>query len=82
MKAITVQNSSKNVTAREVVIMNFISNLMIKDNDIRKSNVESKRTNSNRKYGLSLYNAIEFNRDNSSKTTRNQYFDMICNRII
>jgi hypothetical protein len=82
MKAITTQNLTRNSTAREVIIMNFISNIMIKDNDIKKSNVENKRINSNRDYGLCLYNALEFSKDKSSKTSYNQQFEMICNRLV
>jgi hypothetical protein len=82
MKAITAQNINKSITAREVVTMNFISNMMIKDNDIRKSNAESKRIKSNRDHGLNLYNAIEFSKEFSNKTSQNQYFDLICNKII
>ena len=82
MKAITTQNLTRNITAREVVIMNFISNMMIRDNDIKESNVENKRSNLTRDYGLSLYNAIEFSKDSSRKTTHNQYFEMLCNRLI
>ena len=82
MKAITAQNINKNITAREVVMMNFISNIMIKDNDIKKSNVESKRMDSRRDHGLNLYNAIEFSNESSKKTSQNLYFDLICNRVI
>ena len=82
MKTIATQNLVKNTTAREVVIMNFISNIMIKDNDIKKSNVESKKTKLARAYGLSLYNTLEYNKDNSSKTAHNQYFEMLCNKLV
>jgi hypothetical protein len=82
MKAITIQNLTRNITAREVVIMSFISNIMIKANDIRKSSVESKRKNSDQDYGLNLYKALEFSKDNSSKTGHNQHFELICNRLV
>lgn len=94
MKAITTININAGFEAgrkqlvtrlmaiREVVIMNFISNIMIKDNDIKKSNVENKRVNSNRDYGLNLYNSLEYCRDNSSKTNHNQQLEMICNRLV
>jgi len=82
MKAITTQNLTRNITAREVVIMNFISNIFIKDNDTKRSNVESKRMNTNQDYGLSLYNTLEFSKDNPSKTSHNQHFEMICNRLV
>lgn len=82
MKASTTQSLTKSITAREVVIMNFISSMMIKDNDIKKSNVEIKNTRSNRENGLNVYNNIEFSKEFSSKTSHNPYFEMICNRVI
>jgi hypothetical protein len=82
MKAITTQNLTRNITAREVVNMNFISNIMIKDNDIKKSNIQSKKTDLSQDRGLSLYNTLEFCKDNSSRTSPNQQFEMICNRLV
>lgn len=62
--------------------MNFINNIMIKDTDMKKSNIENKRQNSNQDHGLNLYNTLEFNRDNLRKTSHNQQFEMICNRLV
>lgn len=82
MKVIASQNLTPNITAREVVIMNLISNIMIKHNNTKTLKVESKKINSNQDNGLSLYNTLEFSKEYSSKTCHNQQFELICNRLV
>jgi hypothetical protein len=94
MKAITVNSIdsgletgkgtfiTRNKTAREVGLMNLISNIMIKDNDIKKSSVENKRTNLNHDYGFNLYKALEFTMDHPKKTSHNLQMEIICSRLV
>jgi hypothetical protein len=65
-----------------VVIMNFISNIMIKDNDIKKSAAENKSASINEDYGFNLYKALEFNMDSSKKASHNLQMEMICNKLV
>ncbi|MDF2891894.1 MAG: hypothetical protein K0R80_2261 [Clostridia bacterium] len=74
--------ANSNKTAREVVLMNLISNIMIKDNDIKKSSIENKRTNINQDHGFNLYKALEFSMDHPKKTSHNLQMELICSRLI
>lgn len=73
---------TRNNTAREVVLMNLISNIMIKDNDIKKSTVESKQKGINQDFGFNLYKTLEFSRDNSHKSSHNLQMEIICSRLV
>lgn len=95
MKALTVSNFidtgfevskktlvNRNNSAREVVLMNLISNIMIKDNDIKNNSLDIKKSNTNFDHGYDLYRNIEFGKNSSKNISRNMHMDMICNRII
>lgn len=73
---------NRNNTAREVVIMNLISTIMIKDNDVKHSSSESKRSNINDDNGYNLYKNLEFGKRESKHISRNIHMDMICNRLV
>ncbi|OGO77802.1 MAG: hypothetical protein A2Y23_15070 [Clostridiales bacterium GWB2_37_7] len=94
MKAITTNSISSSLdadrrtlktrirTAREVIHMNLISNIMIKDKDIKKSLKDNKSYDENQDHGLNLYRTLEFSKDHSKKTNHNMHFEMVCNRLI
>lgn len=62
------------------VIMNLISNIMIKDYDMKKDSMDIKKMKANQ--GLSIYKALEFSKEQSNTQSQNPYFEMICNKII
>lgn len=91
MKAISINASletgsktlaASNKTAREVVLMNIISNIMIKDKDIKKSTVENKFNSSIEDRGFNLYRALEFSKDKSIKANHNLQMEIICSRLV
>jgi hypothetical protein len=94
MKAITANSIDSGIVAkrkklitriiatREVLLMNLISNILIKDKDIKKSNVENKVKNINEDYGFNLYRALEFGKDHSNKANHNLQMEMICSRLV
>lgn len=73
---------NRNNSAKEVVIMNLISTIMIKDNDVKHSSSESKRSDINFDNGYSLYKNLEFGKRESKHVSRNIHMDMICNRLV
>lgn len=73
---------NRNNTAREVVIMNLISSIMIRDNDMKHSSSESKRTDMSQDHGFNLYKNLEFGKRESKHVSRNIHMDMICNRLV
>lgn len=73
---------NRNHTAREVVIMNLISSIMIKENDIKNSSVENKKSIIDFDRGYNLYRNLEFSKSNSKNVSRNIHMDMICNRLV
>lgn len=73
---------NRNISAREVVLMNLISSIMIRDNDMENNSLDIKKSNTNFDYGFDLYRNIEFHKNSSLNIRRNKHMDMICNRII
>lgn len=73
---------NRNNSAREVVLMNLISSIMVKDNDIKNNSLDIKKSNTNFDHGFDLYRNIEFGKNSSKNISRNMHMDMICNRII
>jgi hypothetical protein len=73
---------SRNITAREGILMNLFSNIMIKDNDIKRSTVDNRQTNTDQDYGFNLYKTLEFSKDNTIKTNHNLQMELVCSRLI
>ena len=73
---------NRNNKAREVVRMNLMSSIMIKDHDIKNTTTDSKRTNSNHDHGYNLYKKLEFSRKNSNNISHNLQMEMICSRLV
>lgn len=73
---------NRNISAREVVLMNLISNIMINDKDIKNAKVESKRANKSHDHGFHIYKILEFGRGDSKNISHNQHMELMCNRLI
>lgn len=73
---------NRNNKAMEVVIMNLISSIMIKDNDVKRSSSESKRSDISHDNGFNLYRSLEFGKRESKHVSSNVHMDMICNRLV
>ncbi|MDF2520864.1 MAG: hypothetical protein K0R84_1492 [Clostridia bacterium] len=73
---------NRNNIAREGVIMNLISNIVIKDKDMMSSSSESKKLDVIRDSGYNLYRNLEFGKRESKHINRNIHLDMLCNKLI
>jgi hypothetical protein len=75
-KAEALENSK---AIREGIIMNLFSNIMVKDND--KSAV-SKKVKFNHHEDFNTYKKLEYKNNHSESSSSNQYFDLMCNRLM
>lgn len=73
---------NRNNKAREVVLMNLISSIMIKDHDIKNTSADSKKTNMNQDHGFNLYKSLEYSKRSEKNISHSLQMEMICSRLV
>lgn len=73
--------TAKTVTTREVILMNLISSIKIKNQTVREAASGREKVNRQKDYGHHLYHTLEFGKNKSYEFQDHLNLDLLSSRL-